>query len=148
VMLVLLAVRKFRWPVTAVVAGIFLVMTVQRNAMYASDLSIWSDTAAKRPGNARAQVNLGAALVGRGRLDEALAHFGYAVQLKPRYADAHYNLGVALAVTGETDHAIKHLRTTVELEPGNAQARLNLARLLVQAGFTNEARQVMEGQTR
>lgn len=146
--LVMAAARKFRWPVAAVAAGLFLVMTIQRNATYASDLAIWSDTVAKRPGNARAHVNLGAALIGRGRLNDAVAHFGHAVQLKPRYADAHYNLGIALAVTGDSDHAMTHLRTALELEPGNAQARLNLARLLARAGQTNEARRVVEGQAR
>jgi tetratricopeptide (TPR) repeat protein len=130
---------RVRYVILASVAVLFVVVTVRRNADYASDLSIWSDTVAKRPGNARARVNLGAALVGRGRLDEAEAQFGTAAQLRPRYADAQHNLGVLLAVRGETEHAIAHLREALRLEPGNERARANLARLLAQAGQTNGA---------
>jgi uncharacterized membrane protein len=57
------------------------VLTVQRNADYASDMAIWSDTLAKRPDNARAQVNLGAALVVRGDGNAAIEHFRKAIQI-------------------------------------------------------------------
>ena len=33
----------------------------------------------------------------RGRVDEAIAHFQKALEIKPEYAEAHYNLGIALA---------------------------------------------------
>ena len=60
-------------------------------------LSIWEDTVAKAPGNARAHNNLGVALADRGRIDEAIAQYQKALEIKPDYAEAHNNLGLALA---------------------------------------------------
>ena len=52
----------------AAAAGVTLgTLTFQRNKDYRSGLSIWQDTAAKAPHNARAQCNLGVALMARGR---------------------------------------------------------------------------------
>ena len=54
--------------------------------------------------------NLGAALVGRGRIDEAMAQFQRALEIKPDNAEAHNNLGFALAGRGQIDEAMAHFR--------------------------------------
>jgi tetratricopeptide (TPR) repeat protein len=46
--------------------------TFERNKDYRSSLAIWQDTLAKRPDNPRAHCNLGFALAGMGRWQEAI----------------------------------------------------------------------------
>jgi Flp pilus assembly protein TadD len=134
----------FRRAVVVSLAIFWGVLTVQRNADYTSDLTLWKDTVAKRPGNARAQVNLGAALVVHGAVDDAIGHFRKAIQIKPYYSDAHYNLGIALAVQGQKAEAVEELRRAIRLEPGFAKAHRNLGILLAEQGQLAEAAEHFE----
>ncbi len=72
-------------------------LTFQRNAVYHSALSIWSDTAEKCPDNARAHENLGIALADSDRMTEAMAQYEEAVRLQPEGSSIHLNFGIALA---------------------------------------------------
>ena len=107
-------------------------MTISRNNEYKSALSIWSDTVAKCPDNARAQTTLGTLLAEiPGRLPEAISHYETALRIKPDYEKAHYDLGNALAQTpGETARAIAHYETALILRPDHAEAHNNLANVL------------------
>jgi tetratricopeptide (TPR) repeat protein len=66
--------------------------TVHRNFDYQSDLTIWQDTVAKVPHNPRAHYNLGVTLAGRGQVEEAIAQYQKALEIKPDYAAARRNL--------------------------------------------------------
>ncbi len=66
--------------------------TVHRNFDYQSDPTIWQDTVAKVPHDPRAHYNLGATLAGRGQVEEAIAQYQKAVEIKPDYAAARRNL--------------------------------------------------------
>src|SRR5581483_9641868 len=61
---------RLRWIVLGLGVGL-AVRTVARNADYRDALSIWSDTVAKKPANARAHDHLGNAFAEGGRPDEA-----------------------------------------------------------------------------
>jgi tetratricopeptide (TPR) repeat protein len=131
---VLAVIGIHRWmgraavPCCVAVAAGLSVATWQRNQTYLSDVGIWSDTVAKRPGNARAQNNLGYVLAGLpGRSADAIAHYEEALRLKPGYAMAEFNLGNALAaVPGRRDEAIAHYGVALRLWPNHAEAHYNL----------------------
>ena len=108
--------------------------TAQRNENYRSELSLWHDTVAKRPGNARAQYNLGVALSHLGRLTEAIAHYEEALRIQPDYADPHNNLGAAFAQMGRVEEAMGHFAEALRINPHDASAHYNLARGLAMAG--------------
>ncbi len=114
-------------------------LTERRNGDYRTELSIWTDTVAKRPQSAVARVNLGIALDKAGRLAGATDQFRQATQIDPAYAEAHYNLGVALAKTGLTAAAIGEFETAVRLRPDYAEAYYNLGTCLGQTGRVSEA---------
>jgi len=106
-------------------------MTTQRNKDYRSELAIWSDTAAKRPGNERAHSNLGVILASiPGQLPESIRHLETAVRLKPDFADAHYNLGASLGQAGRMPEAIVQLEAALQLKPDYAEAHNSLGSAL------------------
>jgi Flp pilus assembly protein TadD len=115
------------------------VLTVRRNEDYRSNMTIWSDTVAKWPQNARAHNRLGAELGLAGRVSEAIAHCEEAVRLKPDYADARFNLANALSQAGRTEEAIGQYELALRLDPGRAWAHFNLAVGLAGAGRASEA---------
>ena len=69
----------------------------------------------------------GQRLEGPGKLDEAVACYRRALELKPDYAEAHNNLGNALNDQGKLDEAVACYRRALELKPDYAEAHNNLA---------------------
>jgi tetratricopeptide (TPR) repeat protein len=86
-----------------------------------------------------AHLSLGAALKGRGQVDEAIAHYEKALEINPDFAEAHYNLGVALADRGRRDEAIAHYREALDIKPDFAASHNNLGILLAGLGRFDEA---------
>jgi Flp pilus assembly protein TadD len=57
-------------------------------------------------------------------MDEAIAHFQRALEIKPDYAEAHKNLGIALAGAGRLDEAIGHYQKALVLARQQNKAAL------------------------
>jgi Tfp pilus assembly protein PilF len=122
------AVRRQSWVVFAALALGLGMLTARRNEDYRSELTIWSDTLAKRPNNERAHYNLGNAwLEVPGRLNDAIAQYEEALRLNPDYAEAHNSLGFAWALTpGRLDDARAQFAEALRLDPHCASAHTNL----------------------
>jgi protein O-mannosyl-transferase len=103
-------------------------LTARRNEDYRSELSIWSDTVAKRPDNARAHNNLGNAWSAMpGQLNSAIAQFQESLRLRADFAEAHNNLGVAWAqMPGRLNDAIAQYQEALRLKPDFAGAHYSL----------------------
>lgn len=107
-------------------------LSLGRNADYRSELSIWSDTVSKAPGNPRAHVNLGAALAKiPGREGEAISEYRAALRIDPDYAEAHNNLGLVLAGSlGRYPEAIREFEAAIRDRPDYLEAHDNLGMAL------------------
>ena len=79
------------------------------------------------------------ALKDQGKLDEAVACYRRALELKPDYAEAHNNLGIALKDQGKLDEAVACYRRALELKPDYAEAHNNLGIALKDQGKLDEA---------
>ena len=75
----------------------------------------------------------------QGKLDEAVACYRRALELKPDYAEAHNNLGIALKDQGKLDEAVACYRRALELKPDYAEAHNNLGNALKDQGKLDEA---------
>ncbi|HUB24696.1 MAG TPA: tetratricopeptide repeat protein, partial [Tepidisphaeraceae bacterium] len=73
-----------------------------------------------RPTEAAFFVNLGLALTGQKKSDEAIAAFGHAVRLRPDHADALNYLADAHMAAGEMASAVDYWRRAGEARPANA----------------------------
>jgi tetratricopeptide (TPR) repeat protein len=119
-------------------------LTVRRNRAYASELSIWEDTAAKAPENPRARYTLGVARAANGDDPGAIEEYHAAVRLNPGYAEARNNLANALRRTGQVEEAETEYRTALRLIPDLVQTRDKLGLLLASRGREEEAAEQFE----
>lgn len=87
----------------------------------------WPAPAAWRGGTGMAFSNLGAALAGQGRLDEAISQYEKALALTPDLVEGQLNLGSTLLVQGRVEEALPHLERAAALQPADAEIELQLA---------------------
>jgi len=139
----LVAGRRFL-PMLVLLALLLGFLTTSRNEVYASELSLWADTVAKRPDNANARCDLGLAFFNAGRLPESVEQYRAALEIQPAYPAVYNNLGNALDRSGLTPEAIGLYETSIRLEPGFAAAHYNLAKALLKTGRNTEAIQQFE----
>ncbi len=111
--------HRFRmYGAAAALAVLVLMGLAWRQTSYWRDSeTLWTHTLAHTTQNFLPHNNLGLVLAQRGQVDEAIAHFQKAVEIKPDYANAHQNLGVALEERGKFDAAIAQYRKALEFKP-------------------------------
>jgi len=66
--------------------------------------------------SAAAITTIGNLLLEDGALDEAIAHYEYALLIDAEYAPAYHNLGVALHRSGRRVESVRMLRKATRLE--------------------------------
>lgn len=158
-LILVLALQRLR-PLVGASLGIMtlvggLVLTHGRNHDYRSSISIWEDTVAKVPDNARAWNNLGIAYEDEGRVNEAMKSYQQAIVIAPDFALALGNLGrlqvqASLAASTEArslplskeallSEGMRHLAKSVELEPRNPVLASHLGSALMRQGRREEA---------
>ena len=91
------------------------------------------------PPQARALLNSGLALYEQEKLDQALAAFQQALEIKPDFAEAHCNFGLVRAAQNHLDEAVAAYRRAIALKPTFAEAYNNLGLALRQLGQTDAA---------
>jgi tetratricopeptide (TPR) repeat protein len=82
---------------------------------------------------------LGTAKAGLRDLDEAIASFRKAVEIKPHYVEAHNNLGLALQRRGRFEEAIASFNSALRIKADYAEAHNNLGAALKHQGHLEEA---------
>jgi tetratricopeptide (TPR) repeat protein len=137
-------VRKPKWieistAALLVVAGLFALGTLTRNAVWKNDLRLWTDTVARSPGGYLPHTHLGDALMEAGRTDEAIEHYRAALELRPGAVSAHNNLGLAYLYVGRTREAVEQLEITARLDPRSPEAHNNLGLAYKNTGRIDEA---------
>ena len=90
------------------------------------------------PKDAKAWINLGAALGQAEQPNEEIDAYRKAIQLAPKYAEAWYNLGVAQARREEDVEAIQAYKQALLLSPKFAKAWFNLGVLQGKLGNPHE----------
>src|SRR5439155_1764213 len=75
--------------------------------------------------DARAQVEFGIDVAGRGLWREAMYRWERAVELDPTYAAAYNNLAIAYEHQGQFAKARRAYEKALQLEPNNPQIRQN-----------------------
>jgi tetratricopeptide (TPR) repeat protein len=108
--------------------------TAARNTDYATTLTLYRDTAVKRPANGFARYNLAQAYADAGRHAEAIPEFEAALDLLTSTAPVHNNLGNSLVALGRLTEAKAQFEAALQRDPRYAKAHFNLGNLLLAAG--------------
>lgn len=103
-------------------------LTAARNLDYRDEVTIWADTALKRPDNPRAHRNLASALAKSGKLADAEIALRRSLQLFPNDPAGHKALAHILMDAKRTDDAIAQFQTALKI-PGNEDDAEMLAEL-------------------
>ncbi|HMG03856.1 MAG TPA: tetratricopeptide repeat protein [Chthoniobacterales bacterium] len=119
-----------------------------QTAHWRNSESLWTHTLAVTTESGVAHNNLGEVLYQRGQIDEALAHYEKALQIRSReqtsrydflLALTHANIGAALQRKGLLDEAIGHYQKATELQPDYAEGYLGLGGALAAKGQLDDA---------
>ena len=119
--------RKGAMGVAGVVLIVLGALTWRQAGIYRDGATFFSHVVAHNPTAREAHRNLGEALTGEGRWEEALAAFRIAVELAPEEAREHSNVGAALVMLDRMDEAEEPLRHALALNPRSTYALQNLA---------------------
>ena len=114
-------------------------LTMTRNAVWADELSLWRDAAAKAPGMFRVQSNFGLALYENGELESARSAFERSIELNPRYSKSWSNLGLVYEDLGLLTRAEHSYGRALQLSPDLSGPHNNLGRLCARLGRHEEA---------
>jgi hypothetical protein len=110
-------VGRVAWGAGAVVAGALAALTLARNLVWLSPVTLWLDAAEKSPNKARAHANLGAEYHKVGRLTDAVAQYCRALELAPNDQISTDNLDLALTRLGVYDDVVPEV---VERRPNGS----------------------------
>jgi len=131
--------RAGGWCCLAVLLLILASLTWRSAAHYATAETFWRDVLAKNPRAWNAESNLAATLVTKGRLDEAIAHYKAALDIRPDFPEAHNRWGIVLAKQGKADEAVAQFDMALQLNSAQADAHNNAGAVLAQQGKWAEA---------
>ena len=107
-----------------------IVLTRQNLGYWRTSETLFRHVIAVTGDNYSAHCNLGNALMGQGRTEEALSEFQTAAKLKPDSSENHCNVGVALANLNRLDEAIGEFQYAARLNPDNGLAHHDLGMAL------------------
>jgi tetratricopeptide (TPR) repeat protein len=124
---------------SALVLAILMACAWRQTAFWRDSVALWNHTLACTSQNSVALRLLGDALKNQGRLDEALAKYQKALEIRPNSAEAHNNLGEVLARIGRPNEAVAEYRKALEIRPDLAEAHNNLGNALLDRGRLDEA---------
>ena len=115
------------------------VLTWRQSSMYADIERLCQTTIDRNPKCWMAEICLGVASVHRGQINEGIAHYQRALEIKPDCTEACNNLGVALGGCGRIDEAIARYRQALQIKPEYAEAHNNLGTTLARRGQIGQA---------
>lgn len=119
--------------------GLLLLLTMLRNQVWASDLTLWQDVVAKAPDNVRGHNNLGVEYQRSDNLDKASYHLRRATELNPTFPLAYHNLGFTLARQEKLEESKEMFWKAIELDPTYAGSYNDVAIIYFRQGKKAEA---------
>ena len=124
---------------TGIVLSALMVNSWLQVGFWKNSMTLFKHTLDVTTNNWLAHNNMGNALAGQGKTDEAIAHYWKSLKINPGWAPVHNNLGNALTKQRKTDEAITYYMRALEIDPMFAEAHNNLGTALTTKGRFEEA---------
>jgi tetratricopeptide (TPR) repeat protein len=144
-LLVAYGLSKIGWrtPVAIAVFIILATLTLRRETVWSSDLTLWQDTVQHAPGKARVWFNLGGAYMNSDR-ENARKSFLHALELQPHFPEALYDLGVIEQGKKNWDLAVTYYQRAIEQQTDYWPAWNNMGNTLFAMGRQDPALRCFE----
>jgi len=105
------------------------IMTIQRNAVFKDDLTLFQDTVKKSPFKSRPLRAYAIALANVGRYEEVFQVFDTAEKYNPKDASIHIEKADIHSAMGNKNAALHDLDRALELDPKNDTAMTNIGNI-------------------
>jgi tetratricopeptide (TPR) repeat protein len=112
---------RLGWVFSLILLGL-AVGTQERNRVWRSDETLWTDTVAKNPTSGRAYNNLALVYLARGDLESAIRNLEKCEQYWSAYVYCPLNRGIALQGLGRNEDAEKAFARAYSLNPRSVHA--------------------------
>jgi len=113
-----------------IILSALTVCTFFQASHWRNTITLFKNAVKVTENNYKALNNLGAALIDKGKPDEALLYFAEALRINPQKTDARNNLANVLSAQGKLDEAVSHYKEAIRINPEHADAHYNLANVL------------------
>lgn len=135
--------RAWAAPVGRILFAVLLLAAGAGGALRAvdfrSNLTLWSDAAAKAPASSLARGRLATALFAAGKYEDGVREAREAIRLDPRDPDHHYNLALASERRALWGVAAEGYRNAIALGNDDAEVHTRLASVLLREGDATAA---------
>ena len=111
----------------------------QQATIYRDPETLYRDTIAKNPTSWIAYNNLGVILETQGHLNEAMAHYIKALEIKPDYAQAYYGMAEVFARQGKFEEAVSYNEKALSIRPDYPLPYNSLGTIYAQEGNVDKA---------
>lgn len=111
--------------VFAVLIVILCVLTIQRNKVWQSNITLWEDTAKKSPNKWRCGFLLSKAYADAGRIDDAIAELRRTITIAPMNYQSYNNLANLYMATRQYDKSLIIFEQLLQIKPGSPEVRNN-----------------------
>jgi len=122
------------------IVGTYGWVTYERNLVWKTEYSLWTDVVKKSSNKARPYRCLGTFFYKqKGLIDEAITCYKISLRLNPFCADAYNNLGICYFNKGLIDEAIAEFEYAIRINPDHVNAHYNLGVVYSKKGLSHEA---------
>ena len=126
-------------PVGLGLCAVLVLLTLERNEVWATDIDLWRDAVLKNPVGARPRLNLALALKRNGYLFEAGEELREGLRLDPEYAEGWVVLGQLRQHDGDSAGALDAYRRGAALDPTMAGVYHDLGNVAMHLGRIDSA---------
>jgi len=110
---------------------LFSIITIQRNQIWASEVTLWDDTLKKSPNKIRPIINLAHAYTTFGSFDLAVKYYEKVMSINSKIFSTNYNLGNLYLERGREEEAIGLLETAALIRPNNPEVNVLLGEIFL-----------------
>lgn len=110
--------RRLAWYIAAVTLLLLVhsTLTINRNQVWSTEVTLWEDVLEKSPNKVRALVNLGHAYTQKGDREKAIDFYQRSLKKGAHYFQTYYNVAVLYLEKGETDKAFEHFSIAARVD--------------------------------